>query len=354
MANSCDRTECLVTAGADINALSTAWGTPLELAVLMGHNTVVKLLVDANALLGRDKSPLGTAYHCACYCGNLEALGLLYNSHTAAERKARTTMPPRFKEACAIRILHTSASISKTNIHTFECQPLALAARQGHNSVVQYLIGKRSPPDAPVQYWEGNAPFQDTPRQSRWVNQTAIFHAAMRGHDGIVRMLLQHGANVFHEGSNGQTVLHYAVSYPDCIRGIIDHCISIHLSIKSLMNVRSKRNRTALHLAAQRGHLESQQLLVDSGAELDVRDEDDCTALIRACEGMHEECAVGLIEAGADHSANRRGSALTLAVERNLARCVQALVKHGADVHDPDVNQTSLINVMTRIIKEDI
>ncbi|XP_041706662.1 histone-lysine N-methyltransferase EHMT1 [Coregonus clupeaformis] len=61
----------------------------------------------------------------------------------------------------------------------------------------------------------------------------------------------------------------------------------------------SQSRRTPLHVAAEAGHQEICHLLVQSGANLDICDEDQRTPLMEACENNHLEAVRYLLRAGA-------------------------------------------------------
>uniref|UniRef100_A0A674EQD0 Euchromatic histone-lysine N-methyltransferase 1b n=1 Tax=Salmo trutta TaxID=8032 RepID=A0A674EQD0_SALTR len=61
----------------------------------------------------------------------------------------------------------------------------------------------------------------------------------------------------------------------------------------------SQSRRTPLHVAAEAGHQEICHLLVQSGANLDICDEDQRTPLMEACENNHLETVRYLLSAGA-------------------------------------------------------
>jgi len=58
-------------------------------------------------------------------------------------------------------------------------------------------------------------------------------------------------------------------------------------------------DRTALHLAALKGHLESVKLLVENGAEIDATDTFSNTPLHYASENAHGDVVAFLLESGA-------------------------------------------------------
>uniref|UniRef100_A0A8C9HEX8 Ankyrin-repeat protein n=1 Tax=Piliocolobus tephrosceles TaxID=591936 RepID=A0A8C9HEX8_9PRIM len=66
------------------------------------------------------------------------------------------------------------------------------------------------------------------------------------------------------------------------------------------LDERDKKKRTALHLACANGHPEVVALLVDRGCQLNVFDNKNMTALLKAVQCQKEECATILLELGAD------------------------------------------------------
>lgn len=66
------------------------------------------------------------------------------------------------------------------------------------------------------------------------------------------------------------------------------------------INHQSPSGLTALHYAAAEGSYECVQLLIDSGAEVELVDSQGCSALDFAVRGGHFDCASFLIKAGAE------------------------------------------------------
>jgi len=58
------------------------------------------------------------------------------------------------------------------------------------------------------------------------------------------------------------------------------------------------QGKTALHLAAERGHTAAVEALLGAGADPGVRETIGCTALHRACETPHPSTAAALLAAG--------------------------------------------------------
>jgi TonB family protein len=108
---------------------------------------------------------------------------------------------------------------------------------------------------------------------------TALMHAGSAGHDAVVRVLLDAGADV---------------------------------------RLRNKAGETALHLAAQNGHTAVARLLLQAGADFAARDAEGRTPLFRAIEGGHAEI-IALLHSAAILSSNRQSPALAVVVEGGTA-----------------------------------
>jgi ankyrin repeat protein len=69
------------------------------------------------------------------------------------------------------------------------------------------------------------------------------------------------------------------------------------------VNAKNKFNKTPLHIAAQKGHLEICQLLLERGAEINIRDRDLNTALHIAVLRGHLPVVQLLVQQGGDLTA---------------------------------------------------
>ncbi|KAL8673773.1 MAG: hypothetical protein Q9168_001834 [Polycauliona sp. 1 TL-2023] len=128
---------------------------------------------------------------------------------------------------------------------------------------------------------------------------TPLIAAASQGHESIVKLLLDHGAEVDAEGS----------------------------SVFS----------TALSASSFFGYHSIAELLLDRGAKPDRRRDNDDTALELACEGGHEIIVELLINRGSDVNLRRSGGygfPLSAASERGYYNIVYLLLQKGANVNN--------------------
>lgn len=100
---------------------------------------------------------------------------------------------------------------------------------------------------------------------------------------------------------------------------------------------------TALHLAAFFGQTEAVRILLDAGAAISAVSTNSMrnTPLHAASAGGHSAAALLLVERGADvHAADAGGhTPLHIAAENGMADLVKALVAAGADPHAVDAEQ---------------
>ena len=91
---------------------------------------------------------------------------------------------------------------------------------------------------------------------------------------------------------------------------------------------------TALHFAAMGGLNEAVRVLLEAGASVHSREQDECTPLHLAAQEAKGEAVECLLEAGADPNLLQEagGTALMMAAQKGCLRAVSALVNAGAAV----------------------
>jgi uncharacterized protein len=161
---------------------------------------------------------------------------------------------------------------------------LMVAAQGGVASIVQNLIGK------------GAAVEQRDPE----FQQSALMFAARAGHVTIAKMLLARGAHVDDQTRTGKTP---AFRTPASNAGSKGAGI-----VRGGWPERGERDpipgaKTALLYAAREGHLDMVELLLRSGAALEMADADGVTPLLMAVENGQLDVAHFLIDKGANVNA---------------------------------------------------
>jgi ankyrin repeat protein len=103
--------------------------------------------------------------------------------------------------------------------------------------------------------------------------KTPLVYAAARGHAPIVRRLLDAGVPVDARHAHGLTALMWAAGHTnDVPEGDGLATVRLLLERGASLELADDRGRTALLIAAERGHLRIVELLLEAGADPRVRD----------------------------------------------------------------------------------
>ena len=166
---------------------------------------------------------------------------------------------------------------------------------------------------------------------SEGLGGSALFRACIRGHGGVVTLLLRHGAEVDSgRSSDGLTPLHMA-----CDRGH-GAIVSLLLGHGADVDHASSSGITPLHSACTQGHAAIVTLLLGAGADVNRIGPNTygIEALHIACIQGHEVIVSLLLEHGAnaDHVCVNEMTALHLACTQGHEGIVTLLLEHGATV----------------------
>ncbi|CAN0302000.1 unnamed protein product [Ascophyllum nodosum] len=168
--------------------------------------------------------------------------------------------------------------------------------------------------------------------------------ACGRGHEDVVSVLLQEGADRDARTSQGFTALHCASG-----RGGLG-CVKVLLEAGADVNVRSegRQRRTPLHAAAVLGDKTITVELLNWGATVDIPDTEGITSLHIAAAVDNLEVALTLLRAGASTGAVQAGTLNTplhLAAFQGARSVVLALLQAGAEVSTRNVNRESPLHL---------
>jgi len=295
----------LLEAGARVNAIGPRHCTPLQLAVQGGHRDVVEALLRrkpdlewrndmgttalqqavqlqakeiVELLLKRGADPDfasangGTALMLAAQNGDLDTIRLLI-SHGSKVNGVNAQGWCAFLEAAyagqvdaAHFLLEHGATFDVTDVN--DVTPLIAAAKGGGLEMVKFLRGRGAALDAKDK-----------------VGFTALHEAADRGHAEVVQYLLDQGVEVdptcafYHS-----TPLHCAAAGAFTNESFYAPVIKLLLKHGANPNVRSSRDMTPLHRAAEMGHPRLVELLLAAQADPGLRDGSGRTPLDIAAE----------------------------------------------------------------------
>ncbi|CAI7653375.1 unnamed protein product [Penicillium crustosum] len=190
---------------------------------------------------------------------------------------------------------------------------LHLAAFNGHEQEVQFILI--------VDENDVNTP-DDT-------NTYPVMWASLNGHDKIVQMLLERGADVNAQGGEYGNALQAA-----CLRGY-DKIVQMLLERGADVSAQGGEYGNALQAACAEGHDRIAQMLLERGTDVNAQGRYDGNALRAACSKGNGKIVQMLLERGADVNAQGRydGNALRAACARGYDKIVQMLLERGADIN---------------------
>ena len=181
-------------------------------------------------------------------------------------------------------------------------------------------------------------------------NQTPLHLAAVQGHSGIVKYLIDNGASISAQDNTGATPLHEAVRY-----GQTD-IVKILLNNGAKVNARDSLGKTPLLLIVpKRQQIAIYSILLARHADANAKDLYGDTPLHIATMGESDvHILEKLVAAGADiNERNKVGvTPLSLAVEHNLKNHIIFYAKLGADINAEDKqHDTPLTRALTQNIE---
>ena len=168
---------------------------------------------------------------------------------------------------------------------------------------------------------------------------TALWYAVKNRNNDVVKYLLESGAdpNINHTG-NGATPLHVAVhnKFPDIVKVLIEHGADV--------NIRDKMGSTPILIASQFGCNESLQALIDAGCNLKCSISQGENAggnpAFCAAYGNNVETLQLLLNVGVNVNGTTKDgrSPLFIACENGNLENVHLLVEHGAEINLPKIS----------------
>ncbi len=178
--------EAALSAGVDVNYADVHGNTALILAAAYGHTEMVRLLIEHGADVNRANNYGNTALTWAALYGYTEIARVLI------EHGARIPTGEHLQRfALQLRARQVLSAV-------FEGNELAYAAARGDTKrVVELLSTLPQAQPLTINHQDGHG-------------MTALHWAAAQGHDDIIKLLLEFGANINLQNAQGDTPLHLA------------------------------------------------------------------------------------------------------------------------------------------------
>jgi ankyrin repeat protein len=241
----------------------------------------------------------------AVKAGNAEAVRALLkqpapaNDVNAAEPDGTTALhwAVRADDQDVVQLLLRAGA--KPNVaNRYGVTPISLAAGNANAGLVEMLLAAGA--DANTSLPQG---------------ETVLMTAARTGSPQAVKALLDHGAKVDAKDDRlGETALMWAAAHnhPEVIRLLIAHGAPVdsrstpleyakdRFGLEGVLTILPRGSWTPLMYAAREGAVEATRALADAGADLNLTDPEQTSALLRAIVNVHYDVAGVLVEHGAD------------------------------------------------------
>ncbi|KIV93472.1 hypothetical protein PV10_04684 [Exophiala mesophila] len=194
----------LLDAGADVNIRGGQHNTALQAAVFFDHKKVVQILLDAGADVNIRGGYYNTALQAASYYGYEKALQILLDARADVNIRGgwyntALTAASLNGHKKVVQILLDARADVNIRGGVFS-NALTAASIDGHENVVQILldagadVNTRGWSALQASQWCGQDRMEIDTEEEDYGN--ALQAASLRGHEKVVRMLLDAGANV--------------------------------------------------------------------------------------------------------------------------------------------------------------
>ena len=314
--------QVLIDAGADIETKDDMGRSPLHWSCRSGALAVVKFLVEAGAGVCAmcnfgNTCPIFAAYH-----GHTETVRYLVGlkdvdvNHKATDQWSALFCAVRRNHPDVVKVLIDAGADIETRDED-SLTPLVYAGEKGNLLMVKMLL-------------EAGADVRAADKDGC----TCLLDAAIFGHTETVRYLVGlKEVDLDHKCDFGWTALFWAVheNHPDVVEVLIDAGADVE--------VRDKSALTPLVFASEKGKLPMVKMLVEAGASVCARDHMGRTCFWMAAAFGHTETARYLVRlkgVDVDAEADDGLTAVLAAAQENHPDVMKVLIDAGADIEARD------------------
>ncbi|XP_050307400.1 uncharacterized protein LOC126744096 [Anthonomus grandis grandis] len=350
-----DSVGVLLSHAADVNAKNFVSRTALQHAILHGHENIAKLLIDSGANVeDLDGYGLSALAYSITYSSENTVNHLLQYVHvdTICSDNNSTALhvaAENGREDILILLIQKGADVNAINNHGSTA--LELAISKDHKNIATKLLN-----------------LKDIDFNTKNINQhDALYLAAENNMTEIVEILLRNGAQIESFDKNNRTALHtsaengcitvvellldkHANLYATDVSGNTALHLAIYSNQKRVVELLLKRTNdsafinainincyTPLHISANYGQHNLVELLIDNGAEFNVKDENNNTALHMAAMEGHDDVVKKLLSIPkiAQHINETNGNQIAplhLAAYYGFDKTVKCLLEKNAKV----------------------
>jgi ankyrin repeat protein len=310
-----DLIECLPECEASkIDSESGGFYSPLELAMMHGHEGVVRVLLERGDANTHTVFKEQIVLTWAAEKGFIELVRLMLASNDAnadlKDESDRTALSyaAEMGRRDVVQLLLDRDDVNADSPDHFGRTPLSFAAEGGYQEIARLLLMredvKADSADPEGSYggdrtplsWAAGEGHEDLVRlllarddinadSFDNAGSTPLLYAAIGGHEGVVQELIQGGAEIDAAATaphDGETAL------AQCAAGGFGEAVTMLMKHGANIEARTRFGETALDTAVNLGHVSVVQLLLENGAQLNVGDDGE-TALHQIVSNLQDE-----------------------------------------------------------------
>ncbi len=314
--------ELLLQRGMDVNSSGHYYGTALQAASRVGNIEMVEHLLSSGANVNIVQGAYGTAVRAAAYGGHEDIVRFLIAHGADVNLRCVDNIKPILDLALELRnhTIFKNLLIAGADIGT---HILVAACGHGDTDLVELLLASSvdvNASGAKNTHLAGFSPFLYNDRS--YEKATPLIAACAGGHLCVIRLLLEHGADVETTDGSSATPLIAAIraNKQSAIRLLLDASADVNHAVYF----------TPLTEAAADCKLEIVKELLHAGAII-AGPSIQGNALARACRSSQHMVAELLLEAlsGNQYEAEACSEALFAAIEHNDEKIVRLLLERG-------------------------